>query len=112
MSYRMFQKPSEAGFQQAVIEYAQLRGWKVLHIRKARRKKDGAWVTPVAADGKGWVDLFMVRGDRLVAAELKFGKNTLTQEQADWLNVLHETGKVEAYNWYPEDWPTIEEVLS
>lgn len=105
-----YPKQNEAGFQKTVIEYAQLRGWKVLEIRKGM-KKNGEYRTPFGANGNGWNDLFMVRGKRIVYVELKVGRNVMTPEQIDWQTVMGATGKVEVFNWYPEDWPEIENVL-
>jgi hypothetical protein len=108
---------SEKNFQQAVIDYAQERGWKVAHFRKVRvsrgkgAKQTTYWETPVAADGKGFPDLVMLRETKLVVFELKVGKNDATKEQLDWLSAF---GGVASY-WgvmYPRDWPTIVEVLT
>ena len=100
---------SEAEFQSQVIALAQLNGWKVAHFRHARTAS-GGWVTPVAADGKGWPDLFMVRRESCVVAELKVRPNKVTAEQDQWLTALDRSG-LEVYEWYPEDWPEIERVL-
>lgn len=103
---------TEAEFQSAVIAYAQLRGYRVAHFRKVRvQRKNGSvyWETPVAADGKGFLDLELVR-DRLVKVELKVRPNTTTPEQEEWLAWYKRAG-VEAHVFYPEDWSRIEEVL-
>ena len=56
---------SEAVLQDAVIELANLKGWTVAHFRPAQNAR-GDWRTPVAAQGKGFPDLVMVRRDQLV----------------------------------------------
>ena len=102
----------EAEFQLQVIEYAQARGWRVAHFRAVRvQRRDGTtfWETPVAADGRGFFDLLLVRA-RLVAIELKVPPNTLTEDQLRWLEWYKKAG-VEAHVFRPADWPAIEEVL-
>ena len=73
--------------------------------------RDGRYITPVAADGKGFPDLLMVRGKRGVAAELKSEKGRLTQDQEHWLLALGAAG-IEVYEWRPADWDEIERVLA
>ena len=102
---------TEAELQAAVIEMAQLFGWKVAHFRPARTEK--GWVTPVAADGKGFPDLCMVHPDKgILFAELKSEKGRVTREQGDWLIAIqHASGN--AFLWCPSDWRDglIQEVL-
>jgi hypothetical protein len=100
---------SEAELSDSVIELGHLFGWRLAHFRPARTAR--GWVTPVAADGKGYPDLCMVR-DRIVFAELKSDNGALTVEQQDWLHALGAAG-VERYVWRPSDWVdgTIERVL-
>jgi hypothetical protein len=99
---------SEAGFLKAVLDYAALRGWKSAHFRPART--ESGWRTAVQGDGKGWPDLFLVRGNRAVAAELKMPGKKPSQEQEAWIAALRMTA-VETFLWWPESWPEIEEVL-
>lgn len=106
---------SEAEFSQQVIDFAHLNHWLVAHFRPAmtgRKDRNGKpiWVTPVQADGKGFPDLVLVR-DRVLFAELKVGSNRLTVEQLSWESLLLLAG-AELHIWRPEDWPTIERVLS
>ena len=60
---------SEADFQQAVIELARICGWKVAHFHDSRRQVGDKFVGD--ADAKGWPDLVLVRGERLLIRELK-----------------------------------------
>jgi hypothetical protein len=105
---------TEKQFQDAVIEAAHAMQWTVAHFRPARIRKRGeeedTYVTPVAADGAGFPDLVLVR-DRVVFAELKAERGTLSDDQAEWLAVLEGAG-VEAYCWRPSDWPHIEQILA
>ena len=98
---------TEAGFQNAVIELAQLHGWKVAHFRPARTKT--GWRTAVSADGKGFPDLVLVR-DRLIWAELKREGEDLSEHQEHWRDWLLAAGE-EWYMWMPSDWAAIETVL-
>ena len=89
----------EKDFQQTLIAYAQLAGWTIYHTYDSRRSE------------AGFPDLTMVRGNRLIFAELKSHKGKLTKEQEAWLKQLSEVPSVEAYLWRPLDWPEIEKVL-
>lgn len=91
-------KQGEAAFMAAVIAIARVRGWLVYHTHDSRRS--------VA----GFPDLVLIRGDTLIVAELKVGKNTTTSDQEKWLSAFRECG-VRAEVWRPEDWPEIERVL-
>ncbi len=100
----------EADWQKQVIDLARLRGWRVAHFRPAMTKR-GNWVTPVAADGKGFPDLTLARKGRVIFAELKSDTGRLGPEQKLWLQEL-EGDQVEAYMWRPRDWDTVMEVLT
>ena len=104
----------EAQFQSQVIELARTLGWRVAHFRAVRvLRGNGAvrYMTPVQADGAGFPDLFMVRRERAIAAELKRQTgSTTSEEQKEWLARLEET-PVETYKWRPSDWDSIVEVL-
>lgn len=91
---------TEAELQKGVIELARLCGWLVAHFRPALSKK--GWRTPVAADGKGFPDLVLVR-DRVAFVELKGEGGQLRLEQEKWLARLREAG-AEVYLWTPVDW--------
>ena len=88
----------EADFQRQVVDLAKMYGWDVV------------WTWNSLHSPKGWPDLFMVRGERIVAAELKVNAE-LTYEQRDWLRLLARTGKAEAFCWKPDCWFQIEQVL-
>lgn len=76
----------EDEFQQMVIDMAHLFGWRVAHFRRARTAK--GWRTPVAADGKGFPDLVLVRHKQVIYAELKTDRGTVSPEQREWLEAL------------------------
>jgi len=84
---------------QAVIELALYAGWLVYHTHDSRRSQ------------AGFPDLCLVRGKRLIFAELKVGKNRVTKEQRRWIEGLREARQV-VYVWTPSDWHAIEQVLA
>jgi hypothetical protein len=101
---------SESQFQGQVQDFATLSGWSWLHVQKVANDR-GYWRTPVSGKlGKGWPDLFLVRGDRRIAAELKAGKKQLEPDQVTVLNLLEAAG-CEVFCWRPSDWDSITEVL-
>lgn len=105
---------TEAAFTAFVIGEAQIRGWLVAHFRGVRvQRKNGSayWQTPVQGNGAGFPDLILVRGSRMIAAELKVGRNVVSAEQRQWLQALGAAG-AETYEWRPGGWPEIELVLA
>lgn len=99
---------TEKQFLEKVAEAAQYLGWRVAHWRPAWTTK--GYRTPVQFDGKGFFDLILVRGDRLIMAEVKAERGNLTLEQLDWHNLLKET-KAEVYIFKPSQWQEIEAIL-
>lgn len=100
---------TEAAFQAQVIQLAHMWGWRVACFRPVRvQRADGTVYheTPVGADGKGWPDLVLVRGRRILAAELKVGRNVATPEQRLWIDALNAAG-VTACVWRPGMWDAI-----
>jgi len=99
-----------AEIQSGVVDLARLQGWRVAHFRPARTSK--GWRTPVAADGKGWPDLVLVR-ERVVYAEIKGDGDRLREEQAAWLQALAQAG-AEVHLWRAEEWMdgTVDAVLA
>jgi hypothetical protein len=99
---------TEAEFQRQVTDAAELFGWSWVHFRPAQTSK--GWRTPVSGPlGKGWPDLVLIRGERLIFAELKTDGAALTPEQ-DWVNALL-AATAEVYVWRPADWPEIKREL-
>jgi len=90
---------SERQLQSAVIQLAELLGWKTYHTFDSRRSNPG------------YPDLTLVRGDQLLFVELKSAKGRLTTEQTEWLQALGYVASVAT--WRPCDWVdgTIESVL-
>jgi hypothetical protein len=102
---------TEAQLQEAVIEIAHAFKWMVAHFRPA--KTEQGWRTAVSADGAGLPDLILVRGLRLIFAELKSQKGRIAPAQREWLDRLTAVPGVEVYLWRPSLWSEgkIEEAL-
>ena len=73
------QVQTEAQFQRTVTEYAALTGWLWYHTHDSRRSH------------AGFPDLCLVRGDRLIFAELKSERGRVRLEQEAWLQALGPT---------------------
>lgn len=95
--------------QKGIIDLARRLGWRVAHTPPVLTKF--GWRTPVAADGKGFPDLLLVR-ERALVAEIKGDGDRLTKEQSTWLSAFRIAG-IEAHVWTPEGWidGSIEETL-
>jgi hypothetical protein len=90
---------SESDFQAQVVDLAKLRGWWVRHVRDERGNQ------------AGWPDLTLIRGHRLVLAELKREDGRVRPSQAEVLGLLHGVRSVESWLWRPSNWPELEAVL-
>lgn len=92
---------SEKAFMWAVIRLATARGYKVYHPFDSRKS------------APGYPDLTMAKPGRpVIFAELKIGKEKPTFEQQAWLDTLSQAQHPRVFCWRPEDWSTIQEVLS
>lgn len=91
----------EDEFQSAVLNLAKLKGLHVAHFRAAMTRP-GKWVTPVAADGKGYPDLTIVGPGGVAWRELKAERGQLSAEQKLWIQRLVEAGADVAV-WRPRD---------
>jgi len=100
---------SERDFQDAVIEYARLHGWRCHHSRPAQMK-GGRWVTPIQGH-PGYPDLTLARKGKLIFLELKTTSGRTTAGQEGWLKELATVPGVEVRVLCPADWPLIEEML-
>jgi hypothetical protein len=106
---------TETQLQSAVIECAQLLGWRVAHFRPAKTER--GWRTPVQGDGKGFPDLVLVhtRQRRVLFVELKSAAGVVSAEQQDWLQrLMFATGRnLQVALWRPDDWVSgeVERVL-
>ena len=94
----------ERDLQRAIIELAELSGWKVYHVGNVK----GQLRSRTAV---GFPDLILVREGRMLAWELKSAKGRVTKAQEDWQSTLSRVPGVEARVVRPEHWPYIEERL-
>jgi len=100
---------TEAAFMRQVTELAELFGWEWFHVRAGRTLD--SWRTPGSGTmAKGWPDLVLVRGSRIIFAELKRDGGKVTPDQNRILDVLGKAA--EAYTWMPKDWDFIEHELA
>ena len=96
---------TEDEWRDQVIDVAHTFGWSVAYFRPARTER--GWRTPVGADGKGWLDLTLVR-ERVIFAGLKRETGELEPEQEEWKLRL-EGACQEVYVWRPSD---VDEVIA
>jgi hypothetical protein len=110
---------SEAELQASVVDLAQRLGWRVAWIpdhlyrgamtrMKENPRRGYLWSPP------GEPDLRMVRGARVIFAELKKHGEKPRLPQQEWLDDLAAVPGVEVYLWKPEDWydGSIEHILN
>lgn len=99
----------EKEFTQDVIDRAQELGWKVAHFPPIQTAS-GHWMTPVKADGKGWLDLFMLRRKQKMVLELKT-ETKMSDEQVAWA-VAFQEADIPTHVVIPGDWPFIIDLLT
>jgi hypothetical protein len=100
---------SEAQLLAAVIELAEMLGWRVFHQRPARTAQ--GWRSTVQGTfAKGFPDLVLARREEVLFVELKAEKGRTSFDQREWLRELPGDS---VFLWYPKDWldGTIEQVL-
>jgi hypothetical protein len=101
--------PTEAEFQEQVVQLARLCGWRHLHVRRSIGRGT-RWTT--ATNLIGWVDLTLMRPpDGLIFAELKRRGGQPTPEQTEMVDFLSGFPFALAVVWTPDDWPAIETAL-
>lgn len=104
-----YQSVTEAAFLAQVLELAKLYGWRTAHFRPARTT--AGWRTPCQGDAKGFPDLVLVKGKRLIFAELKAEGRDLSPEQSQWIEALTLV-RCDLYIWRPSEWEEIVRTLS
>lgn len=97
---------TEAQFQKRITDAATLYGWRWYHapdnVPTARGKRQKIV--------RGFPDLVLVRGERLILAEVKTRTGKISPAQHEWLADLADT-PVESYLWRPADWAEILSIL-
>ena len=98
----------EAQFTDDILKWAKVYGWRRFHVRGNTKR--------LIQGDVGFPDLVLVRGSRIIFAELKVGKNKATDEQFAWIQALFDVrdgqSNVGVYVWRPEQWSEILVVLS
>jgi hypothetical protein len=95
-------------FQQDFLALAKELGWRRCHFDSAWSR--GRFRTPVSGDN-GLPDNILTNGRRVIWAELKTGRGSLSPEQRTWIELLRSAGQA-VYVWRPKDWNEIVRVLS
>jgi hypothetical protein len=106
---------TEADYLERIIEYARSHGWLVAHFRPARVKRGGeeTYETPVAADGKGFPDLVMLRDGQIVVIEAKRNAKLKPRpDQQRWLKAWQKVPGAIVRVASPETWSEVQKVLS
>ena len=95
---------SETDWLRTVGDTLDLTGWSWIHHRPGRRT-NGTWVTATQGNcGRGWPDIFAVRGARAIAIELKTAGGRVTAEQTGWHERLRAAGIEAQLIRLPQDW--------
>jgi hypothetical protein len=98
---------NETEWQKQVVETAHNLGWQDMHVgRTGKHQKVGA----KGKLGPGWPDLVLVKGGRIIFAELKAADGQLSQEQKDVLALLVNVG--ECHVWRPSDFGLVLDTLA
>lgn len=84
-------EPTEAEWQQTVVDTASAFGWWSYHNRDSR------------GSNEGWPDLVLVRPPRFVLVELKTNKGRVRPRQAIILDMLRACC-LDVRLWRPKDW--------
>lgn len=85
----MLERVRERDLQNAIVEFARLRGWLVHHARPARTQR--GYRTPIQGD-PGFPDLVLARAGELVFIELKSARGRLSHDQKRWFSTLERAG--------------------
>jgi hypothetical protein len=88
--------------QRAAIQVCHARGFIVAHFTAAQVRQ-GVFVTPIKADGKGFPDMIVAGHGRVFAIEVKGTNDYVKPEQREWLNRL-EAGGVKTLVLTPSKW--------
>ena len=81
---------TEKQFERQVKDLAKIFGWLYYHTWRSIHSP------------AGFPDVVMVRGNRIICAELKSEKGKVSPAQQEWLDALKET-PVEVFLWYSSD---------
>lgn len=96
----ILQTVNEKEWRAQVIAWAKRSGWEAYFTQDSRNSPSG------------FPDLVLVRGERLLFAELKTEVGRLSHAQENWLQLLGMVPEVEVYVWRPHDEQQVAEVLA
>jgi len=88
---------TEKQFEAQIKDLAKIFRWKYYHTWRSIHSP------------AGFPDCVMVRGDRVVIAELKSEKGVVSEKQQEWLDALKEVPYLEVFLWRAGD-EAIEEI--
>lgn len=92
-------KVTEAQFLRQVRDLSRMLGWSTFHPFLSKWSE------------RGWPDIVLCRPPRLILAELKSDRGTLTADQERWQELLRACPGVEVAVWRPVDLQAIAELL-
>lgn len=99
---------TEAHFQERVQRLLADHGWAWMHVPRSMVK--GGWRTQITGPlGKGWPDLFAVRGSRAVWLELKKQTGVLDADQRRVHALLVQVAPVHVFR--PSQWDELVSLL-
>ena len=99
----------EGDFQTQVTDLAERLRWEWFHVHPTQ-VRGKVWITGTSGSMRvGWPDLVLVRGSRLIFAELKKQSGKVEPEQQRVMDLLRTVGEV--YVWRPSDIEGIERLL-
>jgi hypothetical protein len=90
---------SERVFQEMVRRAAIVAGWKIFHPLDSMRST------------AGWPDCVMLKGNRMIVAELKREGGKFTESQVEWLDAFRNIPGVEVWTLYPSNFDTFWESI-
>lgn len=97
---------SETTWQAHVVGFARDYGWKVFHDQATNTRRRcvacGA-VRRGPRNQKGFLDLLLIRGSRLIVAELKSEDGVVSPDQEEWLAAWRGVPGAEVFVWRPSD---------
>lgn len=102
---------TESELQSAVRLVAKQRGWRAYRPAPARGMKNPS------PDSRGWPDLTLVRGGRMLLLEFKGAAGSLRPEQLEWHEALKDVeiltrGVVQALVVRPDDYEAVVRLLA
>ena len=95
------QRPEHA-WQKTVLEHATRAGWLVWYIPDVMWRRAFVNHTPMEFGDRGFPDLLLVKGDRIIYRELKAKGGKLSEYQEKWRDALLAAG-ADWDVWFPVD---------